>query len=126
MLQSVLLTLHVLVSLGLIGLVMVQHGRGADAGAAFGSGGSGTVFGAAGPAGFLTRATAVLAVLFFVISLSLAYITTQSIERNSVVERIGPLVDERAPNSDVPAVPAGSGSTPAGEGSDVPAVPATN
>lgn len=126
MLQSVLLTLHVLVSLGLIGLVMVQHGRGADAGAAFGSGGSGTVFGSAGPTGFLTRATAILAVLFFVISLSLAYITTQSIERNSVVERVGPLVEENAPGSDVPAAPAGSGSAPAAGGSDVPAAPTSN
>ena len=126
MLQSVLLTLHVLVSLGLIGLVMVQHGRGADAGAAFGSGGSGTVFGAAGPAGFLTRATAVLAVLFFVISLSLAYITTQSIERNSVVERVGPVVEENAPASDVPVAPGGSSTGTSSGGSDVPAAPATN
>ena len=115
-----------MVSLGLIGLVLIQHGRGADAGAAFGSGGSGTVFGAAGPAGFLTRATAILAVLFFVISLSLTYITTQSIERNSVVERVGPLVEESQTPSDVPAAPAGSGNTSGSGGSDVPQAPASN
>ena len=65
MLQSVLLTLHVLVAVGLIAMVMIQHGRGADAGAAFGSGSSGTVFGARGASGFLTKATALLGALFF-------------------------------------------------------------
>ena len=56
---------HVLAALGLIGLVLIQHGKGADAGASFGGGGSQTVFGSAGSANFLTRATAILAVLFF-------------------------------------------------------------
>jgi preprotein translocase subunit SecG len=120
MLHSVLLTLHVLVAVGLIVLVMLQHGRGADAGAAFGSGGSGTVFGARGAGGFLTKATAVLATLFFVISLSLAYLTTRAIESTSVVERVGTQVSEDAPN-DLPNVPTGAnGSSGA---SDVPDVP---
>ena len=119
MLHSVLLTLHVLVAIGLIVLVMLQHGRGADAGAAFGSGGSGTVFGARGATGFLTKATALVAAMFFVISLSLAYLTTRTIERTSVVERVGTIIDEQAP-SDLPTVPSSGAS---GGDSDVPSVP---
>ena len=72
--QSVVLVLHVLVSILIIGLVLLQRGKGADAGAAFGSGSSGTVFGAKGAANFLSRSTAVLATLFFATSLGLAYL----------------------------------------------------
>lgn len=71
---TLLVITHVLVSVALIGLVLIQHGKGADAGAAFGSGASGTVFGSRGSANFLSRATAWLAGAFFVISLALAYI----------------------------------------------------
>ena len=63
--QALFLVLHVLVGIGLITLILLQHGKGADAGAAFGSGASATVFGARGSATFLTKATAVLALLFF-------------------------------------------------------------
>jgi preprotein translocase subunit SecG len=76
MLQQVLLVLHLLLSLGLIGLVLLQRGKGADAGAGFGSGASGTVFGARGSSTFLSRSTAVLATLFFITSLSLAYMAS--------------------------------------------------
>jgi preprotein translocase subunit SecG len=72
--QSIVLVLHVLVCVLIIGLVLMQKGKGADAGAAFGSGSSGTVFGAKGAANFLSRSTAVLATLFFASSLSLAYL----------------------------------------------------
>src|SRR5699024_3453327 len=65
--------LQVVVALVMIGLILVQHGKGADAGAAFGSGASGTVFGAQGSANFLSRATAALATVFIVLSLALAY-----------------------------------------------------
>lgn len=75
---QVLIIIHVLVAIAIIGFVLIQQGRGADAGAAFGSGASGTVFGARGSASFLSRATAVLAVLFFVSSLLLAYVTTDT------------------------------------------------
>lgn len=68
---------HVLAALGLIGLVLLQQGKGADAGASFGGGGSNTVFGGAGAANFLTRATAVCALVFFVTSLSLAWMARQ-------------------------------------------------
>ena len=64
---------HVLTALGLVGLILIQHGKGADAGASFGGGSSQTVFGSAGSANFLTRATAVLAAVFFVTSLGLAW-----------------------------------------------------
>lgn len=72
-LHSILLVGHVCISALIIGLVLLQRGKGADAGAAFGSGASGTVFGAKGSANFLSRSTAVLATLFFASSLALAY-----------------------------------------------------
>ena len=73
---SAILTVHILAAVGVIGLVLVQHGKGADMGAAFGSGASGSLFGATGSANFLSRATAVLATVFFVTSLTLAYIAS--------------------------------------------------
>jgi preprotein translocase subunit SecG len=69
---QVIIVVHVLLGLGVVGLVLMQQGKGADAGAAFGSGSSGSVFGAQGAASFLSRATAILATLFFMTSLGLA------------------------------------------------------
>ncbi len=68
---------HVLVAVAVVGLVLLQHGKGADMGAAFGSGSSGSLFGATGSANFLSRTTAVLATLFFLTSLGLTYFSTQ-------------------------------------------------
>jgi len=85
--EIVLWVVHIMVALGLIGLVLLQQGKGADIGAAFGSGASNTVFGARGSANFLSRTTAVLAVLFFVTSLSLAYFVTAAPKRQSVIDR---------------------------------------
>ena len=73
---KVLIVLHVLVALAIIGLVLLQHGKGADMGSGFGGGASGSLFGATGSANFLSRMTAVLATLFFVFSLGLAYLAT--------------------------------------------------
>ena len=70
---SVVLTVHVLVGLGVIGLVLMQHGKGADMGAAFGSGSSGSLFGSSGSANFLSRTTAALATVFFLTSLGLSF-----------------------------------------------------
>lgn len=70
-----LLSIHILVGLGVIGLVLLQHGKGADMGAAFGSGASGSLFGASGSANFLSRTTAILAGVFFVTSLGLSYLS---------------------------------------------------
>ncbi|MDY0071547.1 MAG: preprotein translocase subunit SecG [Thauera sp.] len=74
---SIVLTVHVLVGLGVIGLVLVQHGKGADMGAAFGGGASGSLFGSSGSANFLSRTTAVLATTFFITSLALSYLASQ-------------------------------------------------
>lgn len=74
---TVTLTVHILVGLAVIGLVLVQHGKGADMGAAFGSGSSGSLFGATGSANFLSRMTAALATAFFVTSLTLAYLANE-------------------------------------------------
>jgi preprotein translocase subunit SecG len=71
---TLVLIVHVLTALAIIGLVLLQHGKGADVGAAFGSGASGSLFGATGSANFLSRTTAVLAVVFFLSSLGLAYL----------------------------------------------------
>jgi len=74
--NSILLVAQVLLSISLIVLILMQHGKGADAGAAFGSGASATVFGARGSGNFLSRATTVIAILFFIVCLSLAYISS--------------------------------------------------
>jgi len=73
--EFLLWMVHVLVAAGVVGLVLLQHGKGADMGAAFGSGSSGSLFGATGSANFLSRSTAVLATVFFLTSMSLAYFT---------------------------------------------------
>jgi len=73
---NLLIVLHVLVALAIIGLVLLQHGKGADMGSGFGGGASGSLFGATGSANFLSRMTAALATLFFVFSLGLAYLAT--------------------------------------------------
>ena len=75
---NVFIVLHVVLALAIIGLVLLQHGKGADMGSGFGGGASGSLFGATGSANFLSRATAVLATLFFIVSLTLAYLATTS------------------------------------------------
>lgn len=72
--------LHLLVAVGIVALVLLQHGKGADVGAAFGSGASGSLFGATGSANFLSRTTAVLATLFFLTSLGLTYLSSKKQE----------------------------------------------
>ena len=103
-LSSVILAVQMLAALGMIGLILIQHGKGADMGAAFGSGGSGSLFGASGSANFLSRTTAVLATVFFVATLALAYLGNQRTPSvGSVLE--GPAA----------AVPASSAPAPAAE-----------
>ncbi len=87
MLQTGILILHVFVAASLIGLVLLQRGKGAEAGAAFGAGASGTVFGAQGSANFLSHTTAVLAGIFFMTSLTLAYFSSQTTEPLSILEQ---------------------------------------
>jgi preprotein translocase subunit SecG len=74
---NILIVIHVLVALAIIGLVLLQHGKGADMGSGFGGGASGSLFGATGSANFLSRMTAAFAVLFFILSLALAYVATR-------------------------------------------------
>ena len=74
---NILIVVHVLVALAIIGLVLLQHGKGADMGSGFGGGASSSLFGATGSANFLSRTTAVLATIFFVLSLALAYVATK-------------------------------------------------
>jgi preprotein translocase subunit SecG len=86
---TVVLAVQMLSALGMIGLILVQHGKGADMGAAFGSGGSGSLFGASGSANFLSRTTGVLAALFFACTLMLAYFgNAQPRTSSSVLEGV--------------------------------------
>ena len=94
--HTILVVVQVLAAVALVGLVLLQHGKGADAGAAFGSGASGTVFGARGSANFLSRATAIAATVFFVASLSLAYVVQGKKAPDSIVDKVAPAADAPA------------------------------
>jgi preprotein translocase subunit SecG len=100
------LVFHVLLATGIVGLVLLQRGKGAEAGAGFGAGASGTVFGARGSTSFLSRSTAVLATLFFMTSLGLAYLGGSPVEQGSIMET-APAKTETAPApaSSLPAMP---------------------
>ncbi|MCK6370920.1 MAG: preprotein translocase subunit SecG [Gammaproteobacteria bacterium] len=98
--HTLVLVAHVLIGAMMIALVLLQRGKGADAGAAFGAGASATVFGAKGSANFLSRSTAILATCFFATSLGLAYLGAQRPEVRSVIEQ--PVVPDGA--SGIPAV----------------------
>ena len=92
--QKIALIVHTLIALGIIALVLLQRGKGADAGAGFGAGASGTVFGSRGSGSFFSRATAVLAAAFFASSLTLAYLSSQrSVAPESLLEN-APIVEE--------------------------------
>jgi preprotein translocase subunit SecG len=122
--QSILLIFHVLMALALIGLILIQHGKGADAGASFGGGASGTVFGSQGSGSFLTRATSILALVFFANSFFLSYLSTNQVETTSLVDQVQTVdatseqADKIAPSNqadDVPEIETGS--------SDLPVIP---
>lgn len=123
MVTSILTAVHLVAAISIVVLVLLQQGRGADMGAAFGGGSSQSLFGSRGSANFLSRTTAALAVLFFVTGLSLAYIyagqsgfesVTQSVETQQPVERSG----------DLPAVPSDGVNDSTGEaGTQTPSVP---
>ena len=137
-LNAILLVIQVLLSISLITLVLLQHGKGADAGAAFGSGASATVFGAKGSGNFLTRATSIIAMLFFITCLALAYIATNREAPSSIMESVvetqsmeAPAAEEAtiltqpAESTDLPPIdlpPAEAGSEPqmAAPGADLP------
>ena len=97
---GIILGVQILAALGMIGLILVQHGKGADMGAAFGGGSSGSLFGASGSDNFLSRATAAMATLFFVTTLALAYLG------NSRPASVGSVLESAPAAASVPAVPA--------------------
>lgn len=92
-LETAIIVVHVLVSLGLIGLVLMQQGKGAEAGASFGGGASQTVFGSQGSGSFMTRVTSYLAFIFFVTSISLAVVAKQKAEVASVEQGLAPVAE---------------------------------
>ena len=108
--ESVLLVLHLMVAAGICGFVLLQHGKGADMGAAFGSGSAGSVFGAAGSANFLSRTTAILATVFFLSSLGLTYLATNhEAARDLMQQGVAPKAPATAPKAGdlpQPAAPA--------------------
>ena len=116
-LLTLVVVLQVLSALGVIVLVLLQHGKGADMGAAFGSGASGSLFGATGSANFMSRLTGGLATVFFVCTLALAFVTNRAqVAPSSVMEQpAAPAGDASIPSVSAPAAPAAS---------EVPAVPA--
>jgi preprotein translocase subunit SecG len=114
-LSTVLLALQMLSALVMIGLILIQHGKGADMGAAFGSGGSGSLFGASGSANFMSRATAVLAAVFFVCTLALAYFSgVRPMSSGSVLEKAAIVAPAGTASSAVSgAAPIPTAATPA-------------
>lgn len=126
-LQTTAIVFHVLFAAGIVGLVLLQRGKGADAGAGFGAGASGTVFGARGSASFLSRTTAILAALFIGTSLTLAYLggRTTAVAPSSVIDRVK-LPEAAAPaattEDSLPEIPT-TGTTP-DQPANTPAAPA--
>ena len=106
--ETLVWIVHLVVAASVIGLVLLQHGKGADMGAAFGSGSSGSLFGATGSANFLSRTTAVLAALFFMTSLGLAYFGLQQHKPTSVLDRAAVPSTTTQPVVPVPAQNSGS------------------
>lgn len=135
-LLTIVLAVQILTALGMIGLILLQHGKGADMGAAFGSGASGSLFGATGSANFLSRSTAVLAAVFFVCTLALAYFShsVRPAGSGSVLERAAPATTPAAPGaapSPASQIPGGGTPVPAQQGpattpaTTAPATPAS-
>ncbi len=85
--ETIVWVVHLLTAIVLCGLVLMQHGKGADMGAAFGTGSAGSLFGSAGSANFLSRSTAVAAAIFFVTSLSLTYLYSHPDQQQGVMDR---------------------------------------
>lgn len=114
--EAIIWIIHGIVALAIIGLVLMQHGKGADMGAAFGSGSSGSLFGASGSANFLSRTTAVLAAVFFLTSMGLTYFSSQKNKTVGVMETQKPQERPVVPVSGTKGAPApGSAGSKAGE-----------
>jgi preprotein translocase subunit SecG len=107
--EILLLVIHVLVAIAVVGLVLLQHGKGADVGAAFGGGASGSMFGATGSANFLSRATAILATIFFLTSMGLTYLASHQNSGQGVMAGVAPVTQKQT----APAAPKAPATTPA-------------
>ncbi|UDL05761.1 preprotein translocase subunit SecG [Marinobacter sp. CA1] len=117
-LETLVVVVHVVIAVALVGLVLIQQGKGADAGAAFGGGASQTVFGSQGSGSFLTRMTTFLAIVFFVTSFSLAIFAKQ---RAEVAGDAGiPVVEEVSVDAEQPALEEGAAQTEDAAGNDLP------
>ena len=123
--QTLVLVLHILAAVGIVVLVLLQHGKGADMGAAFGSGSAGSLFGSAGASNFLSRTTAILAAVFFATSLGLTYFTS-STKSSGVLQHLdtpapvpgAPAKIEVKPAAPAPSAPAPS--KPAEKSTEIP------
>lgn len=113
--ETIVWVIHLLTAIVLIGLVLMQHGKGADMGAAFGSGSAGSLFGSSGSANFLSRSTGIAAAVFFVTSLTLTYMYSHTTHGTSVLDKEAA---QPAAAQQVPAVPAGT--EPASKAADIP------
>src|SRR5258706_14814541 len=121
---NIVIGMHVLVALVIIGLVLLQHGKGADMGSGFGGGSSGSLFGATGSANFLSRATAVLATVFFLTSLGLAYLATNKPKSGGgVLDAAKARSVEKAPEKSATDKPAAEVPKAPAEGSKAKDVP---
>jgi preprotein translocase subunit SecG len=123
--ETVLIGVHFLIAVTLIGFILMQHGKGADMGAAFGSGASGSLFGAAGSANFLSRTTAILATVFFLSSLGLTYLATNhEAARDLMQQGVAPKVPATAPMAgDLPQPAAPAAPAPADPNSKAGEIP---
>jgi preprotein translocase subunit SecG len=120
--NSLLSIAQVLLSITLIALVLMQHGKGADAGAAFGSGASASVFGARGSGNFLSKATGVIATLFFIVCLSLAYVSSNRYDPDSATQSVTTIKSEQQlpASTEGSDLPPGDPSSETDTGSDLP------
>lgn len=120
--HTLLFVFQILVAVALIGFILIQHGKGADAGAAFGSGSSSTVFGSQGSSSFLTKVTTVLVILFLGNSLLLAYLASQSVRQvpTSLFDEPGVVIEQEALEQDIPIVLEEQRNN---ENSDLPSLP---
>jgi preprotein translocase subunit SecG len=110
--EKFVLVIHVLAALGVIGLVLLQHGKGADMGASFGSGASGSLFGVSGSSNFMSRATAICVLVFFTTSLTLAYLSSHKTGTGSVINANITQTTAVPAVKQVPAVPSGAEDVP--------------
>ena len=116
--EKLVLVIHVIAALGVIALVLLQHGKGADMGASFGSGASGSLFGVSGSANFMSRATAVFVLIFFTTSLTLAYMSSHKEGDGSVVKALAE--KSAVVNTTAPAAKADAVTPPVVPAQDIP------